>query len=705
MARVEESSVPISVFWDIQNCPVPGGLKGYEVVSNLRNFLKSLPNPGPILKIDAFTNISKLKPNLRLELEGSGVNLHDVASPKPGSADVALLVEIIKFVLDFKPPHHIVLITGDGDFSNALNTLRFRGYEVILIHSVSSSLILKKSASVCVDWVSLNVKKKGIHLDSLPLEEQEHLKKKYLLPAIDEILSKSESVPSNELVFQLKEKLGEKKIEDILGKKASRKVTKLLKQKPDNYEVRVENGIPIFSLKHSEEMSDSFYQKTLDTEQELSSPENFQTQSNGSLFEESRFFQHPFDQLNALSERRFQYIDETLEEEEGNPSIELNGLQLVEGTEKQPSFLDFDFDISKFSKFSLSDLSIHEEPLSLPPPSRTKEDEPLSFEQIELNPKSNTECQEEKQEQEQEGQIALDLVQHQNGSQENIEPMKENSNENGIKVIPLSHSNSPSKTSLSNSPEDSNLQLDMVLTEIDSFLELKPEKKAHIGTISGHFVNKSMIPIIRNLGGVKYVVENSGKFHIQKDEKNGLWVAKSCDNIPMKKPPTPVPVKVKPTKTLDNVFTEVDKLIHQSSGKKVQIGAVSSCLTRKNLHTLVKSKGGVKKVLKDSGRYSMEMDKKNGLWVSSSKNLLSSMPNSPRKGVSVEALQMELDQLFDQNPKKKVQIGSISECLNRKGLLDSVRKQGGVKTFLEATGKYTFEKDTKNGLWVRKRAL
>lgn len=75
-----------------------------------------------------------LQEDLRADMQESGVLLHDVTR-KANSSDLAILVEILKLVIDNKPPHCIVLISGDRDFANVLSTLIFRKYQVYLVHS------------------------------------------------------------------------------------------------------------------------------------------------------------------------------------------------------------------------------------------------------------------------------------------------------------------------------------------------------------------------------------------------------------------------------------------------------------------------------------------------------------------------------------------------------------------------------------------
>lgn len=72
-------------------------------------------------------------------MQESGVLLHDVTR-KANSSDLAILVELLKLVIDNKPPHCIILISGDRDFANVISTLTARKYQVFLIHSPQVSI-------------------------------------------------------------------------------------------------------------------------------------------------------------------------------------------------------------------------------------------------------------------------------------------------------------------------------------------------------------------------------------------------------------------------------------------------------------------------------------------------------------------------------------------------------------------------------------
>jgi hypothetical protein len=144
--------VPVNVFWDIENCAVPSGMKGVHVVHAIRQFALQR---GILKNISAFANFKLLKEKLRADMQESGVVLHDIVTSKANSSDLAILVEILKVVIDHKPPHCIILISGDRDFANVISTLTFRKYKVVLIYSPQASGVLRNTATESVSWNEL----------------------------------------------------------------------------------------------------------------------------------------------------------------------------------------------------------------------------------------------------------------------------------------------------------------------------------------------------------------------------------------------------------------------------------------------------------------------------------------------------------------------------------------------------------------------
>lgn len=141
--------VPVTIYWDIENCSVPNNMRAYEVVVAIRNYGSSI---GVVRNISCFANLMNLSTNFRNDLQLSGVLLVDVPSGKPQASDMAFLVEFLKLACDCPPPHHIILISGDRDFSTVLHVLSMRGYQVTLIHSSNALPVLKSAANVAIEW-------------------------------------------------------------------------------------------------------------------------------------------------------------------------------------------------------------------------------------------------------------------------------------------------------------------------------------------------------------------------------------------------------------------------------------------------------------------------------------------------------------------------------------------------------------------------
>lgn len=160
-----QQEVPVNVFWDIENCAVPATMKGVQVVNAIRSFALQR---GILKNISAFANLKLIKDDLRSDLQESGVLLHDVTR-KANSSDLAILVEILKLVIDNKPPHCIVLISGDRDFANVLSTLTFRKYQVYLIHSPQASEVLRNAATEAFEWTQLLKRGGDTSLTPLPM--------------------------------------------------------------------------------------------------------------------------------------------------------------------------------------------------------------------------------------------------------------------------------------------------------------------------------------------------------------------------------------------------------------------------------------------------------------------------------------------------------------------------------------------------------
>ncbi|KAJ3124376.1 hypothetical protein HK100_011255 [Physocladia obscura] len=153
MTAETQSDETVSVYWDIENCACPASIRGILIVRRIKDFLKS--KNLVLLEIRAIGDISKINAVSQTELQESGVVLQNVSSGKPNAADISILGEIMKLIYYRRPPHTIVLISGDRDFSVVLNFLETVGYRVILIHSKQISDVLRMSVRETIQWTEM----------------------------------------------------------------------------------------------------------------------------------------------------------------------------------------------------------------------------------------------------------------------------------------------------------------------------------------------------------------------------------------------------------------------------------------------------------------------------------------------------------------------------------------------------------------------
>lgn len=72
-ARYEHAKT--SVWWDIENCPVPKGCKAEEIVQKIRSALSKLNYCGPIF-IFAYGNMNHIPPSVKQALSSTGIVLN-----------------------------------------------------------------------------------------------------------------------------------------------------------------------------------------------------------------------------------------------------------------------------------------------------------------------------------------------------------------------------------------------------------------------------------------------------------------------------------------------------------------------------------------------------------------------------------------------------------------------------------------------------
>lgn len=131
-AAGEEDESEVGVFWDFENCPVPSGLDPFLVRLNIERALRKSGYLGPI-SITGYGNIHLISRAHVLEaLSETGVDLHHVPNGGKNSSDRALLIDMLLWTIKHSPPAHVLLISGDSDFSVLLHKMRLLSYNVLL---------------------------------------------------------------------------------------------------------------------------------------------------------------------------------------------------------------------------------------------------------------------------------------------------------------------------------------------------------------------------------------------------------------------------------------------------------------------------------------------------------------------------------------------------------------------------------------------
>ncbi|PRD22685.1 UNVERIFIED_CONTAM: ATP-dependent RNA helicase DEAH12 [Trichonephila clavipes] len=128
----------VSVFWDIENCPVPREKSAVDFVKLVRTKLYEGRTEGNFSVVCDVHNLNNIHAE---ELHASNVTVFHMSSTNKNAADTKLNSLLLEFRDQYKEQTGcaIVLISGDSDFANALNTLRFK-------HNIYINLICKNNA-------------------------------------------------------------------------------------------------------------------------------------------------------------------------------------------------------------------------------------------------------------------------------------------------------------------------------------------------------------------------------------------------------------------------------------------------------------------------------------------------------------------------------------------------------------------------------
>lgn len=144
-----------SVFWDLESCPLRRtDIRDFHIIRKIKDL--GWARSFSVTSITAIANLANLSSETKLDLEDSGVALQHVSSSKRGDIELAIITEIVKVVTNFRPPHWIVLISGNRvDFGKILSFLGGASYRVLLIHHGQLSESLLHCVDEHMSWADL----------------------------------------------------------------------------------------------------------------------------------------------------------------------------------------------------------------------------------------------------------------------------------------------------------------------------------------------------------------------------------------------------------------------------------------------------------------------------------------------------------------------------------------------------------------------
>ncbi|CAK1547136.1 unnamed protein product [Leptosia nina] len=155
--RAASNSIPIGIFWDIENCQVPRGCSAIDVVAAIRaKFLVGRREADFVVVCD----VRKEMPNRLQELNDSQVSLIHVCGTQKNAADEKLRQCMRRFGELHPAPASLLLISGDINFAADLSDFRHRkNMEVILVHkqNTSTALITCASSHFCYNELTAHL--------------------------------------------------------------------------------------------------------------------------------------------------------------------------------------------------------------------------------------------------------------------------------------------------------------------------------------------------------------------------------------------------------------------------------------------------------------------------------------------------------------------------------------------------------------------
>lgn len=132
---------PTTIFWDYENVPLPGWITAADASKAIVDAVTKYNTRIVDREVYCDTGMEGAQAGLSRDLSSNGFT--PVNTPHRGqkeTLDKTLIVDMLSFAWDISiqsensPKPCVVLITGDGDYTYALNKLKDRGVRTIVIH-------------------------------------------------------------------------------------------------------------------------------------------------------------------------------------------------------------------------------------------------------------------------------------------------------------------------------------------------------------------------------------------------------------------------------------------------------------------------------------------------------------------------------------------------------------------------------------------
>jgi hypothetical protein len=150
---ITRSQAPMSIFWDIENVPIPAHVSGRDVAARLKSIL------APLGRLDQFRGYASIGLNLipqqkRSELQLSGCHLVDC--PHVGRKEVAdkmIIVDAMQFAFTHPEGATLCFVTGDVDYAYLLAVLQKKPqWRTIVISKGTMKSMLHVNCDMKMRW-------------------------------------------------------------------------------------------------------------------------------------------------------------------------------------------------------------------------------------------------------------------------------------------------------------------------------------------------------------------------------------------------------------------------------------------------------------------------------------------------------------------------------------------------------------------------